>query len=331
MTASPIHLIYAGGTFGSHGVPLMPLAADVFLPILSERLADAGYPIEVLTNAVVKDSSTLNPADFLAIYEIIIHAYADGVRQIVLISGTDTLSFLAAFLGYALADFSDLSVVITGSMSPLLIANSADFRMDQHSDAWANLTEALAACHDGKAGVAVQFAGRLMDARYTQKLDSQAHDAFIGAPAIRLPSRAPSFDITARLRALASLTKRAALTHIAAIYCLPNDSSYIAHQLSHLHPDTAALLLIGFGAGNLPTSAAIIDAISTLQAKGIVVISTTMCPFGGTNSSYAAGSWQYAHGIWSAGTLSIPAIYGQALWLGLNDILTAENWQLPTH
>lgn len=36
----PIHLIYAGGTFGSYGRPLAPLSAENFLPILQQLVSE---------------------------------------------------------------------------------------------------------------------------------------------------------------------------------------------------------------------------------------------------------------------------------------------------
>ncbi|VEG13691.1 asparaginase domain-containing protein [Moraxella cuniculi] len=318
-------LIYAGGTFGSHGVPLSPLPATVFLPILHNQLSQHGYHVQILDNRIIKDSSTLTASDFVAFYQLILHAYQQGQRRFVLITGTDTLSFLAAFLANALADFSDISLVITGSMQPLLIATSPDYQTDTASDAWANLSEAidLAMTH---FGVFVQFCYHSFDARNTQKIDSQSDNAFIGATAQFGQTRTHSTTIDESLAKLPMLIQQADNTVIEAIYALPNNPDILANALAGIHRHTRAVILIGFGAGNLPQSESLIAAITKLQQQGIAIISTTMCAYGGVNDNYAAGAWQYQHGVWSAGTLGVAGIYGKALWLALNNQLTQAQW-----
>lgn len=322
-----VQLIYAGGTFGSHGTPLSPLPADVFLPILGTQLATHGYTVEILPNEIIKDSSTLTAMDFVAFYQQILHAYQLGKRQFVLITGTDSLSFLAAFLANALQDLTDISLVITGSMQPLFIPDVAEHQINPHSDAWANLSGALdiAIAH---TGVFVQFYHQTFDAKNTQKINSQIHDAFVGTPAT-LGGIKPSTDsqrIADKLLKLPQLVNKASQTRIQAIYALPNDADQLAYDLINLHMDTKAVILIGYGSGNLPSTPAIKTALDQLHDQKITVICTTMCTFGGVSSTYAAGAWQYAHGVIAGGKLSIAAIYGQALWLSLNDQLTASNW-----
>lgn len=138
-----IHLIYAGGTFGSHGTPLSPLPAHEFLPVLQNLLnSRLGSRQVILDNDCIKDSSTLTPTDFAHFYELIGTAHQQGTRRFILITGTDTLSFLASFLFHAFTN-RDLSLVITGSMNPLLVADNPTYHIDDTSDAWHNLSDAI--------------------------------------------------------------------------------------------------------------------------------------------------------------------------------------------
>lgn len=308
------HIIYAGGTFGSHGTPLSPLPADVFLPTLkltlSERLPNIAT--DILSNALIKDSSTLTPADFVTLYGTILKAYDAGARRFVLITGTDSLSFLAAFLANAFKG-SDISLVITGSMQPLFIAESPSHTINDDSDAWVNLRDAIIATTEHK-GVAVQFYHKLMNAKDTQKINSQHHDAFVGELASKQNTdQTECFDAKDALGNLPILTGNAKNTQITAIYCLPNDVANLEHQLSQLSVHTRAVILIGFGAGNVPSSDKLITELQRLLAKQIPVICTTMCTFGGTSADYAAGAWQYQYGVFSS-SLGIAGIYGQTLW-----------------
>lgn len=325
-----IHLIYAGGTFGSHGMPLSPLPADVFLPILTARLATQDWQITVLDNDVIKDSSALTPTDFVHFYRIILEAYAKGVRRFVLLTGTDTLSFLAAFLAHALADLHHISLVITGSMQPLFFPNLDDYHINKESDAWTNLRDALNVVST-QTGVYVQFYHKSLIAYNTQKINSQIDDAFDGVMATfdqadDRPDLAPVLE--QKINQLDTLHHRANTIKIQAVHILPNATDILAQSITEAANDACVLILIGYGAGNLPYSPTIVSAIDDAIAHGVRIICTTMCPFGGINNNYAAGAWQYDHGIWSSGTLSIAGIYGQALWLSLIDKLSADYWTI---
>ncbi|MBE9577781.1 asparaginase domain-containing protein [Moraxella sp. K1664] len=316
-----IHLIYAGGTFGSHGTPLSPLSAHEFLPVLQNLLNSRLDSRQViLDNDCIKDSSTLTPADFTHFYELIRTAHQQGARRFVLITGTDTLSFLASFLFHAFAD-SDLSLVITGSMNPLLVADNPAYHIDDTSDAWHNLSDAINVSQTHQ-GVFVQFCHQTFWADNTQKIDSLNPNAFYGThvshPSLTLPTVCPEpFDI---------IKHHTNTANIKSVFLLPNDTSHIAQELANIDDNTTAVILIAYGAGNLPKSDAIIAELDRLHEQNIPVICTTMCPFHGVSTTYAAGSWQYAHHVWSGGKLSIPAIYGRLLWLAVNNALCSDNW-----
>lgn len=96
-------------------------------------------------------------------------AYAQGDRRFVLITGTDTLSYLGAFLAEAFAG-SDICIVVTGSMRPLLdseVIHSYD--IDDHSDAWDNLSDSLKLAAAGESGVKIAFGGESWPAQTVQK------------------------------------------------------------------------------------------------------------------------------------------------------------------
>ncbi|WP_240365102.1 asparaginase domain-containing protein [Psychrobacter sp. KH172YL61] len=172
--SDPIQLIYAGGTFGSYGKPLAPLSADIFYlrykKLLAEQGNTTGSPeISWLDNTLIKDSSQLTPVDFVHFYQLLLNAYNQGNKRFVLISGTDTLSYLGAFLAEAFAG-SDICIVVTGSMRPLLdseVIHSYD--IDAHSDAWGNLNDSLKLAAAGESGVKISFGGESWPAQTVQK------------------------------------------------------------------------------------------------------------------------------------------------------------------
>ena len=213
-----VYLIYAGGTFGSYGTPLSPLSADIFLPILKDTLnTHLDSTQEILDNAIIKDSSTLTPSDFVQFYELIFTAYQKGAKRFVLITGTDSLSFLAAFLANAFGGYTDLSLVVTGSMQPLLIANHPDLQLNHDSDAWQNLSLALHSAIT-QQGVMVAFYQQTFWANNTQKIHSDKPNAFVGTP-------------TSQPRPTPPNTKVHLLTS-NSVHSLPTSKPYIYSQVS---------------------------------------------------------------------------------------------------
>lgn len=309
MTTSNIGLIYAGGTFGSHGTPLAPLNKETFLGILSKKLSN--YLVTPLTFEVVKDSSTLTPDDFFAFYRTIIANYQNGIQKILIITGTDTLAYLSAFLHYALQSIN-ISVVVTGSMQPLLYSDN--FEINPASDAWDNLTNGIKFLNTHQSfGTFVSFAGQLFVGNSVQKINASDNNAFVG-------DLATFSNSATNLKPNIVDLNTPINCPIHSIFALPNHTDTLASQLEEIvnQPPTA-LLLIGFGAGNLANSPNVTNAINTLIQKGFLVIMTSQCPFGERSPSYAAGAWQYELGILSGGNLPIAALYGQALWLCLSE------------
>lgn len=315
------HLIYAGGTFGSHGTPLSPLSADIFLPLLESLLGERlTTKISILPNTIIKDSSALTPCDFVNLYQTIYQAHTKGIKNFVLITGTDSLSFLSAFLANALAGL-DLSLVITGSMSPLLHPDMP-YQINDNSDAWHNLACAITVSQTYK-GVFVQFDGQTFWANNTQKIHSQHAHAFDG---ISIDTPIPPLAQLASTPDFEKLIHKSQTLNIASIYLLPNEPTQIAQALNHTKHATA-VILIAFGAGNLPNDDAVRLALADLSKNNTPVVCTSMCAFGGVNTNYQAGAWQYDYGVWSGKTLSIAGIYGKLLWLALTDNLTDNAWE----
>lgn len=326
----PITLIYAGGTFGSYGRPLAPLSADVFLPTLQQLLteqdnADHLPKIAWHDNTLIKDSSQLTPLDFVHFYQLLLAAYAQGNRRFVLITGTDTLSYLGAFLAEAFAG-SDICVVVTGSMRPLLDSEMLHaYNIDAHSDAWDNLTDSLKLAAAGESGVKIGFGGESWPAQTVQKIHSHDLMAFTGHSRAAYPANSYVRDLPDIRRqhwlddqqeVVGNITVLAEQARIHALYCLPNDTEVMSNQLlALLSQPPCGIILLGFGAGNVPYSETLAESLELAYQKGHIVVCASQSPFGGVSDSYAAGSWQYDHHVISGGRLTIPAIYARLLWL----------------
>ena len=328
--SDPIQLIYAGGTFGSYGKPLAPLSADIFLPTLQKLLAEQADTTDSLTiswldNTLIKDSSQLTPADFIHFYQLLLDAYKQGDRRFVLITGTDTLSYVGAFLAEAFAG-SDICIVVTGSMRPLLDSDILHtYEIDAHSDAWGNLNDSLKLAAAGESGVKISFGGESWPAQTVQKVHSHDLMAFTGHSRAAYPANSYIKQLSDTRRQhwlddqqalLPSIKERADKASVHAIYCLPNDVQVIDDQLQALlSQPPCGIILLGFGAGNVPYSNTLADTLNRVHEHGHLVVCASQCPFGGVSDSYAAGSWQYDYHVIAGGRLTIPAIYARLLWL----------------
>lgn len=328
--SDPIQLIYAGGTFGSYGRPLAPLSAEIFLPTLQQLLAKQDSTeylpkISWLDNALIKDSSQLTPSDFIHFYKLLLSAYTQDCRRFVLITGTDTLSYLGAFLAEAFAG-SDVCIVVTGSMRPLLDSEVLhDYSVDVNSDAWDNLTDSLKLATAGESGVKICFGGESWPAQTVQKIHSHDLMAFTGHSRAAYPANSYIRTLPDTRRQhwlddqhdiINDIQGRAERVRIHALYCLPNDTEVMSNQLQALlSQPPSGIMLLGFGAGNVPYSDALAAALQLAYERGHMVICASQSPFGGVSDSYAAGSWQYDYHVIAGGRLTIPAIYARLLWL----------------
>lgn len=327
---APVQLIYAGGTFGSYGRPLAPLSAEVFLPTLQQLLSEqdntSNLPqISWLDNALIKDSSQFTPSDFVHFYQLLLCAYQQGGRRFVLITGTDTLSYLGAFLAEAFAG-SDICVVVTGSMRPLLDSEELHtYKVEAQSDAWNNLTDALKLAAAGESGVKTAFGGESWPAQTVQKIHSHDFMAFTGHSRAAYPANSyiKTLPETRRQHWLddqqdlsADIVVRAEHAGLYALYCMPNDTDVLNQQLrALLTQPPCGIILLGYGAGNVPYSVDLAEALQLAYEKGHMVVCASQSPFGGVSDTYAAGSWQYDYQVMAGGRLTIPAIYARLLWL----------------
>lgn len=345
-----ISVIYAGGTFGSFGQPLAPLSAQTFLPILQQIMPDATtITLRMIDNPLVKDSSQFDMADFVTFYRLILRHYAQGQRHFVLITGTDTLSYLGAFLAEAFAE-SDIRLVLTASMRPLLDPQLTAHVINPQSDAKENFHLAIGQLLKDKAGVYVAIGDEVWPAQTVQKLHSHDMLAFGGHQKVGYPATSYQDRLTSAKKAIwlqkhqgsfsgthntsgnddehpddtnvhNADVKEQCLCHIRVIYALPACANDHADQLQAILAQATqqqiptAVILMSYGEGNFPKSDAMQSLLKQAYQMGIMVVNSSQSLLGGVSDSYAAGSWLADCHVISGGRLTLPAIYARLLWL----------------
>lgn len=282
-----IALIYMGGTFGCIGEPLQPMPASDFIPQLKKILSQYDA-IDYFVAPVIKDSSACSATDWLQLIQLIQKLHTQHYQYFVVIHGTDTLSYASAVLAQCLAHSAH--VILTGSQYPLLSIDGLQPR--EKSDALDNLNFALQQVRQVQAGVYLAFHQRLLHGASTFKQHTTELDAFYGISAKQhLPSQMQPLSIHA------AHLQQAEQFNCLSLMLQPIDIAQQIQNLSCLiaHPPTA-LILQGFGTGNIAINNTFLATLNQIQAHNCAVIISSQVPFGPLDQRYAVSEWiQQAH------------------------------------
>ncbi|MCD7951970.1 MAG: asparaginase domain-containing protein [Synergistaceae bacterium] len=227
-------IISTGGTIVSvdHGSGAVPdsEAALGILQQAGEFLREEGYSysVESVFGEAGCDSSDISPAEWLTLSQRVNGAVSRGIKKILIIHGTDTMAYTAAWL--SLTADPDAAVVLTGSQRT---PESPDF------DGESNLHGAARLLCGTERGVFIHFDGRVYEGAFVHKEDAEALSAYVSTGGGALP-RSGIYRALERKEA----DWRAAATEMALVAlhpaALPRFDFY------------KILILIGYGAGNMP-------------------------------------------------------------------------------
>lgn len=271
-------VLYTGGTIGMAAGPegLAPAPGLV-------EAALAGFDAALEVFAPLLDSADIGAQD----WNRIIARVRAWVGPVVVIHGTDTMSFTGAALSCALAGRA-WPVILCGSMKPL----------GAGGDAEANLALAMGAADTAGPGVWLAFAGRLLAAAGLQKRVSNQADAFISVPQAALPPGAALFGP----RRLAIVTLSPGLP---------------AGALSAMLAALDGAVLRVFGAGTMMDDPALRDVLRDAVAQGKRLRAVSQCTTGGLEpAAYAAGAGLWAAGVENGGP-ETPELALMRLWLDI--------------
>jgi L-asparaginase len=304
-----IAVIYMGGTFGCAGVPLAPLPASIFLPVLHQLSnTHTDSALDFFYTQQIKDSSQLEPQDWCDLIIQLESLRTHDYTHFLIIHGTDTLAYSAA----CLAEFYQqhaVAIIVTGSQYPLL--NADDLFINPHSDAWDNFNFALSTLATIEYGVWVAFHQQYWPALSVQKIHTRDHQAFAGDNLLTAPRKS---NIAVNLLPYLSQLPK---INLAVLYCTPMTAEQLYQQLKQIlaTPALDGLILLAFGSGNFPQHANIQALLQSAMQQGVLIVLSTQVVFGGTQACYAAGSWLEDIGIISSQQLPLPALYARILWI----------------
>lgn len=334
---SKVIVLYMGGTFGCVGSPLAPMPANIFVPKLqafvdsqqADGLLSANLSIECRAATVVKDSSACDASDWLSLALMLQELNAQGYQRVVLIHGTDTLSYAAALLSRVFKH--QLKLIVTGSQQPLFERSGQS--LHSHSDAWPNLKFALEQLLVSSSGCYVAFANQLIDAQHSFKLERNAWAAFANTQtktALTHPAVTADQAISDAKEWQINPTDvtRVQQLYIATLVLLPlQPQASLAHLRSLLSHPPDFLIVQAFGCGNVALSAAHNDCLNALLAQNCLCVLSSQVPLGQLQQIYAINE-QNGSFAWLMDNSAGPAdLYAKIVQMYLQYDTVAERQQ----
>lgn len=287
----------------SHGALISPSKENALHSVLSlePRLHDlADIDLEFIANI---DSSDMTPEiwDRLAVAIDKSYARYDGF---VVIHGTDTMSYTASALSFALQDLGK-PVVFTGAQIP---------GHQLESDARRNLINALRlACMD-IAGVLLLMGEKILLGVRSTKISHSKLNAFASFNWPKLGEVGRLIQIQREVKR--KTDKKPSLQtgfvpEIAVISLVPGmQASVLDHLLDHV---LKGIVLNAYGTGNIPK--VYLPCLERARLKNIPVIIRTQCPEGSTQMSvYSTGKQALECGAIEAFDMSLESTIAKLMW-----------------
>ncbi|MCK3836928.1 MULTISPECIES: asparaginase [Pseudomonas] len=295
--ANNVMVLYTGGTIGMQASANGLAPASGFEARMREQLADAPVPTwRFREMSPLIDSANMTPAYWRRLRTAVVEAVDDGCDAVLILHGTDTLAYSAAAMSFQLLGLP-APVVFTGSMLPAGVPDS---------DAWENVSGALAALGEGlAAGVHLYFHGALMAPTRCAKIRSFGRNPFATLQRQGGIARAES------LPAALDYRQPKALANVAVLPLVPGIDA--AQLDAVIGSGIQALVLECFGSGTGPSdNPAFLASLQRAQDQDVVVVAITQCHEGGVELDvYEAGSRLRDVGVLSGGGMTREAAFGK--------------------
>lgn len=288
------------------------------ISILYEKIysltGDYDVTIEPIFN---KDSSNIIPSDWY-IVEDSIRKQINNYDGIVILHGTDTMSYSAAMLSFLFLGI-DKSIVLTGSQLPIVY---------EESDGVNNLTDAIiTAADDRLRGVFVVFHDKIMNGTRAYKRSSINMDAYISCnyPYVGVIKDSRLF-ITSDYKKMKEneygniqLPKTGSTgIEIPKIFVLKMVPGIDAGIMDYIQcGNYQGVIVEGYGLGGMPVAnTKLMNKLEELIRRKIPIIMATQCVYDGVNlDTYEVGIKANKIGMISAFDMTTEAVYTKLIWI----------------
>jgi len=306
--ARKVLILHTGGTLGMR--PREPdrcLAPDEFGSTVLEHVPELTRLAEIETRVLFNlDSSDMTPPHWSRLATEIAGAL-DSYAGVVITHGTDVMAYTATALSFLLRNLPR-PVILTGSQRPL-----ADARTDGRS----NLVGAVDLALRDIPEVAIYFDGSLLRGNRATKSSSFSLGAFESPNFLPLAEMgttvkqiSPTLEPAGEFRVEGSFDSR-----VAVVRLCPGQDAAILEAL--LETDTAAVLLVAFGLGNLPVEdRRVAGAVRDLVNAGRVVAVASQAPNGRVDLGvYPGGRLAREMGAVGTGDMTVEAATVKLMYL----------------
>lgn len=323
----PVCVVYTGGTVGmvhqeatDADYADFEMASDAMAIARPLQAALAGLPfnIHLFTLAEPIDSGNANSSHWyelaLLVRELIKH-----YQGVVVLHGTNTITYAASALSFLLNDVLDRPVIFTGSEIPIT---------QRYTDAIHNVENAIrAAAWDAHNGpiripeVCMYWSHRLLRANRSMKMVASDRNTSFQSPNMPLPLAELSnerLDVHHR-----QVLRRAPLTESRRSI---TDISKVKVEILSVYPnmslpswrgreDLDGLILLTYGSGNSPDNPEFTAFIARLIASGTVVVNVSQCPYGKVELKvFETGAMLFDLGVVDGFDMTVEAAYTKLCW-----------------
>jgi L-asparaginase len=264
-----------------------------------------------------QDSSDISPNHWQRLARTVVEVggvgQPGGYSGVVVIHGTDTMSYSASMLAFMLRNV-DRPVIFTGSQRPLDA---------WRSDARANLVAAVECATQNLPEVAVVFGDVVLRGCRSSKIDARSYTAFA----------APSYGTLGQIGTDLNLSRRSIRqpegafrladdidSRVLAITLFPGvDTSMVAQSVTSAADAglVRALLIRGFGVGNVPITGVsdFRPLLHKATGSGVEVVITSQCYRGHTDlRMYPGGRALVESGAIAARDMTFEAAITKTMW-----------------
>lgn len=281
MKTPSLLIIYTGGTIGmvkdTETGALQPYPFEDIYKLMPV-LRNFDYNLQSVSFKPLIDSSNVTPSFWVKLATVIEDNYStyDGF---VVLHGTDTMSYSASMLSFMLENLNK-PVIFTGSQLPMGV-----IRTDGR-DNFINAIEIAAARKEGLPlvpEVAIYFENKLMRGNRTSKYNAENFNAFLSG------NYPPLAEVGVHIRYNTEMIlkpdNRQLKVHkeldnsVIILKLFPGIAEIVVKNALNI-TGLKGVILETYGAGNAPTDAWFIDALTQAIDKGIIIYNVTQCKGG---------------------------------------------------